>query len=279
LISFDFHYFRPRTLADAVQTFQGLESEGLKPLYYSGGTEIITMARANQLHTRAVIDIKSIPECCHLHTEGEQWVYGAAVTLSEAAAGNTFPLLGETIRHLADRTTRNKTTLGGNVCGKIHYREALLPFLLTDAQAVVAGPAGARVLPVGSVFAEGRRPSNGDLLVQLHINGRHAAAPFYHRKRTRVGGGEYPLVTVAAIRSAGQIRVAVSGLCSYPFRSPQMEERLNNPGPHLVRVDEAIHAVPAPILNDLLGSGEYRVHLLRLSLLELMAKFEGGEAG
>ena len=32
-------------------------------MYYSGGTEMITLARLNHVQTKAVIDIKAIREC------------------------------------------------------------------------------------------------------------------------------------------------------------------------------------------------------------------------
>jgi CO/xanthine dehydrogenase FAD-binding subunit len=63
MISFDFEYYRPTTIEEAVHVFQQADSNGKEPLYYSGGTEIISMARLNQLRTGAVIDIKGIPEC------------------------------------------------------------------------------------------------------------------------------------------------------------------------------------------------------------------------
>ncbi|WJH32666.1 FAD binding domain-containing protein [Paenibacillus sp. CC-CFT747] len=277
MISFDFEYHRPQTLAEAVQTYQRLDKAGRQPLYYGGGTEIITMARLNRLYTGAVIDIKSVPEGRLLHTEGGTWGFGSALTLSEAAAANGFPLLKATLRHLSDRTTRNKTTLGGNVCGHIHYRESLLPFLLADAQGLVVGPAGMRLIPVETLFSEGKRLPKDDLLLQLRLDSRYAEAPFYHRKRTRVGRNDYPLVTVAALLWAGRVRIAISGLCAFPFRSAEMEEKLNQPGqPPAARIETAVRAVPAPILNDILGSDTYRVHLLRLSLLEAITMLEGG---
>ncbi len=60
MIAFNFEYYKPDSLDEAVKLHKGLSESGKEPLYYSGGTEIITMARRNDLVTKAVIDIKGI---------------------------------------------------------------------------------------------------------------------------------------------------------------------------------------------------------------------------
>ena len=63
MVPFDFAYYRPQSIAEATALFAALERDGKRPLYYGGGTEIITLSRLNLVRTAAVIDIKSIPEC------------------------------------------------------------------------------------------------------------------------------------------------------------------------------------------------------------------------
>ncbi|UUZ96768.1 FAD binding domain-containing protein [Paenibacillus sp. P25] len=167
MISFDFDYYRPASAAEAVRLFQQADAEGKQPLYYAGGTEIITMARLNQLWTGAVIDIKGIPECRSMEVQKDRLVIGSAVTLTALSEARLFPLLGETARHVADFTNRNKITVGGNMSGRFIYKEALLPFLLADSQAVLAGPGGIRQAPVGQVFGGQPRFGKGEFLLQI----------------------------------------------------------------------------------------------------------------
>ncbi|UUZ84865.1 FAD binding domain-containing protein [Paenibacillus sp. P26] len=94
MISFDFDYYRPASAAEAVRLFQQADAEGKQPLYYAGGTEIITMARLNQLWTGAVIDIKGIPECRSMEVQKDRLVIGSAVTLTALSEARLFPLLG-----------------------------------------------------------------------------------------------------------------------------------------------------------------------------------------
>ncbi|ETI66445.1 hypothetical protein [Neobacillus vireti] len=44
MIPFDFEYYKPNTITDAIQTFQEIESQGKEVIYYSGGTEFITFS-------------------------------------------------------------------------------------------------------------------------------------------------------------------------------------------------------------------------------------------
>ena len=56
MISFDFSYYKPVSIEEAILLYQTLTSQGKKAMYYAGGTEIITGARMNQIVFDAVID-------------------------------------------------------------------------------------------------------------------------------------------------------------------------------------------------------------------------------
>ena len=62
MISFDFEYYKPASVSEAIALFQELENQGKQPRYYAGGTEILTLGRLGLFVTHAVIDIKNIPE-------------------------------------------------------------------------------------------------------------------------------------------------------------------------------------------------------------------------
>ncbi|NHN32796.1 FAD binding domain-containing protein [Paenibacillus agricola] len=269
MISFDFEYYKPTTVEEAVRLFQQQDSEGKEPLYYSGGTEIISMARLNQLRTRAVIDIKGIPECNVMQIRHEQLVIGAAITLTALSEANLFPLLGETVRNVADYTNRNKITVGGNLCGKFIYREALLPFLLADSHVVLAGTKGIRHVPIHQILNGEPRLEKGELLVQILSDRRYLNFPFVTVKKTKQEKIDYPIVRISGLRSKEGMRVAFSGVSAVPFRSWKIEEVLNNPSlPLEERVENAIRIWPVPILNDILSSAAYRTFVLRNTLTD-----------
>jgi CO/xanthine dehydrogenase FAD-binding subunit len=278
MIPFDFEYYRPRSVQEAVELHRQLSLQGKQPLYYSGGTEIITLGRIQAVHTGAVIDIKSIPECRMASSSDGQLTLGSALTLNEVTDSGLFPLLGETSAEIADRTSRNKITLGGNLCGRFMYREAVLPLLLAECAVELATASGGRIrVPIHQVFQQYMRLNPGELLLKVIIDERYVRMPYVTIKRRKQAAIDYPLVTIAAIQSESGIRLAFSGVCDFPFRSLAIEEAINRPGiPVESRVELAVSRLPAPIRDDIKGSADYRKWVLMNTLLDVIVWLEGG---
>lgn len=273
MISFDFEYYRPSSINEAVNTYQNLKSLGRQVIYYAGGTEIISMARINAIHFDAVIDIKEIPECNVLQAVNNQLAVGAAVTLTKISEASMFPLLTAVVKSTADHTSRDKITIGGNICGAIPYHEALLPFLLCDSQAVLAGRNGTRTVPINQIYNQKLQMENGEFLVQLITAAEYLNLTYEFVRRTKMEIIDYPLLTLALIKKDNSVKVAFSGVCSFPFRSKKIEEDLNNKNAALdERINSAMAHLPGPLLSDLQGSAEYRNFILKNVLSDTMQK-------
>ena len=279
MIPIDFSYHKPASITEAVETFRQLQQEGKKPLYFNGGTEIITMLRIHAFYTdtKAVIDIKAIPECNISELAGDDFVIGASIPLAQLEATRTFPLLGKVSSRIADHTSRGKITLGGNICGKIKYKEAVLPLLLTDSELVIAGDSGQRQVSIHDVFEQQMKLDPGEFIVQIRIPKHFLDVPFTSKKQTKIDRISYSLLTVSAIKTADKMRFAFSGLCAFPFRSEEMETILNQQDLAIDdRISQAIDQLPAPILNDVQGSSTYRTFVLGHTLEETILELEGG---
>jgi CO/xanthine dehydrogenase FAD-binding subunit len=272
MLSFDFDYYKPATLREAIEIYQYESQLNKQPIFISGGTELITLGRLDIVYTNAVIDLKDIVEGKEMGFSGEYLALGSMLTLSQIEEANLFPLLTKTSSGIADHTARQKITLGGNICAQIFYREAVLPFLLADSQVVIFGSEGMKILPINEIFMEQLLLKKGELLVQLATEKRFIEAPFYSVKRRQQWDTGYPLVTVAALRIENHVRVAFSGLCPFPFRSKQVEAALNQRNlSKEVRVERALSVLPAPILDDTEGSEKYRLFVLQNVLLDVLA--------
>lgn len=267
MIGFDFDYYLPGTVAEAVSLYAELAAAGQHPYYYSGGTEIISMARKNNVIPGAVIDIKALPECTVLEADGGALAIGAAVTLTRIAESGLFPLLGSAGSRVADHTIQGKVTLGGNVCGTIIYREAVLPLLLADATVLLAGPGGSKEEPLADRFDGRMRLEPGELLTGFRVDARYAAAPWHHSKQTKQDRIAYPVLTTTAMLVDGKLRLAFSGLCECPFRWGELEGRIaaaGMAGSAVVdaAIDAALPGLPWPVLDDVEGSAAYRRFVL-----------------
>jgi CO/xanthine dehydrogenase FAD-binding subunit len=275
MIPYSFDYYRPDTISEALETYHDLDAAGKTPVYYSGGSEIISMARVNNLSTKAVIDLKVIAECSCQENRGDHLVIGSSVTLSSITEANHFPLLSKSCGRIADHTMQCKITLGGNICGTIIYREALLPLLLSDTSVVIASKDKCFTLPLHDIYNHKLNLKEGDFIVQFIIEGKYLSLPYFHIKKTKNEKIDYPLITLAALLYEGQVRLAFSGLCEYPFRSKKIESAWNEAGLQKeARVHELINRLPGSVLNDISGSDQYRLFVLKTTLLNLERALE-----
>ena len=271
MIPFNFIYYRPDTLKEAADIFSTLQSQGRAAVYFAGGSEIISMCRVGSIQPEAVIDIKNIPECKLLAVDSARLHIGSVCSLNQISESKLFPLMRLTCGRIADHTNQCRITLGGNLCGTIIYRETSLPLLLSDADITLYGPEGERTVPFGSVFHERMRMNPGEMIVQVHIPVWALSARCSHMKKTANEKIDYPLVSLAALWKDNNLRIAFSGVCSYPFRNEQIESVLNERTiPAEERIKQAVGLLPEAAHADAEGSGEYRLFVLENALRELL---------
>ncbi len=275
MIPFNFLYHRPGTLAEAVEAYVRADKDGLNPAYLAGATEITTFCRMGRMKPGALVDLKRIPECRARSDDGNELLFGAALTLNELIEDDGFPLLRQASA-IVDHTVRNRLTLGGNIAGLLPYRETALPLLLADAVARLVGPAGERTVPLAEVFSQHLRLEPGELLAQIKVPKAMASRPTYHRRRVRKGGFDYPLVATCFLQINGALRMAVSGAHGFPLRCLEAEKALNDSAiPLGKRPAAVVAAVPHAILEDMRASAAYRRMLFEKCVGEALAALKG----
>jgi CO/xanthine dehydrogenase FAD-binding subunit len=268
MIPFDFDYCKAETIEEAVKAYAELKESKRAPLYYGGGTEIVTLCRKGQISPGALIDIKSIPECRVLGIKGERAVFGSALVLSEIADSKVFPLLARTCRGIADRTVRNRLTLGGNVCGRLPYREAILPFLLCEGEALIAEEKSTRWVPLRAIFDKRLKLAPGEFLVQMAVPKEALELPYSVVRKTKGGHIAYPIVTAAGVKAKGAIRIALSGAFGYPVlldSTGGFKEDASAAGPFA----ELIEPFARSFISDVWASSDYRRLLTELSVAQI----------
>ncbi|SFC67952.1 CO or xanthine dehydrogenase, FAD-binding subunit [Bacillus sp. OV322] len=276
MISYDREYYKPKTIQEAAELYYTLDSKGKAPIFFNGGTEIITLGRLNLISANAFIDIKDIPECKVYEMAEGHLVIGSSLPLSRFDEKQDFPLLSQLAKGVADATSRNKITIGGNMCGNIFYREAILPFLLADSMVYLASRDGMKKRPILEVFHKEMLLEKGEFLVQISTPAKYLNMPYASVKRRQQWDTGYPLLTVASIKKGDMLRFAFSGLCSFPFRSHEMEKVLNDSNKsYRDRILSSFSELPAPVLNDIEGSSDYRLFVLKNILLDFFALLEG----
>ncbi|WP_312644792.1 FAD binding domain-containing protein [Hydrogenoanaerobacterium sp.] len=274
MISFDFEYYKPETLEEAVLCYHQLVSHNKHPLYYGGGTEIVSMARAESLRFDAVIDLKGIPECSYMGFEDNSLVLGSALTLTQIAEAGHYPLLCETAARIADHTIQGKITLGGNLAGTVKYRETSLPLMITNCKAKVMTQNGLQELLFSQIFDGHLRLQKGDFLVQLFVDQNKLLLPYAHVKKTKMDKIDYPLITLVGNKSSLKIKAAVSGLANCPLILPS-DLLSNTMLTEEERITQITEQIKGSVISDYLGSKEYRIFVLRNILLQMYENFKG----
>lgn len=272
MISFDFAYYRPDTLTEAIECYHNLVSQNQAVIYYAGGTEIISMARAESIRFDAVIDLKNISQCKSLTSENNDLVIGSNMTLTSIAESGCFPLLCKAVTRIADHTIQDKITLGGNLGGTIIYREAALPLMITNTRVRIMTQKGIRELPFCQVFNGRLQLAPGDFLVQILVDKNDINLPFNHVKKTKMDKIDYPLISFAGNVRGDKIQAAVSGIGSMPMLLSS--ETLNNTSlTEEERISEIINQVSDRVTSDIQGSKEYRIFVLRNTLSQMFENF------
>ncbi|KGA97715.1 hypothetical protein AJ85_05855 [Alkalihalobacillus alcalophilus ATCC 27647 = CGMCC 1.3604] len=70
--------------------------------------------------------------------------------------------------------------------------------------------------------------AKGEFLVQTITQKKELDFPFLCVKKRRQWDEGYPLITTAVLKENDYIKLAFSGLCSYPFRNEKFEKSFNN---------------------------------------------------
>ncbi|MPM21795.1 hypothetical protein SDC9_68245 [bioreactor metagenome] len=276
MIPFDFEYYRPDTAEEAASVFAKLDTAGKDPVYYGGGSELISMARVGSRSFGAVIDLKNIPECKAMEDRGDHFYLGAGLTLSDLIEWNGFPLLSKTAGRIADHTMQCKITLGGNLAATIIYRETALPLLLSDAKLTFAGADGFKEYNMDMVFRERLLLPRGEFLAGVALDKSFFSLPYFHEKKTRNEKIDYPLITAAGLKKEGTLRIAFSGLAAYPFRDAEAERILNGSfRSRERRADKVVKCLSDIIQGDLSGSAEYRKFVLKEIILNILDTMKG----
>jgi CO/xanthine dehydrogenase FAD-binding subunit len=252
----ELRYLRPDSAEEAVAVW----SAHTGARYLAGGTEIHTMARRSASYpVSALIDIKRIAEASALSIAKGRLTLGAALPLSAIADDGAFPLLTATIRGIADRTTRNRLSIGGNIAGMLPYREAILPLLLADALCLSIAPGSGSEPPLRREWRLRERFDKrllldpGELILSFSLPLAFAALPWSHRRRTRTGPVDYPLATLCLVRESGGFLLGVSGAHPYPVFASGADGAA------------ALKALGAP-KGDQRATAEYRAALMETML-------------
>jgi carbon-monoxide dehydrogenase medium subunit len=260
-------YEAPRTVSEAVELLA--EHQDLASVL-AGGQSLIPLLALRLAHPAVLIDINGVDGLSGVSaTDG--WVEIGAMTReyvaeeSETVAA-AVPLLAAALPLIGHEAIRSRGTIGGSLAHADPAAELPAVALALDAEFVVRGQSGERVIPAADWFegylTTSRHPD--ELLTQVRFP---AAAPgtgiSFQEVARRHGDFAVVGLAVSLTLADGAItdaRLAFAGVSDMPVRATGAEELLVGERQSAGLFDEAARRATEDIdpPADLHGSSEYR---------------------
>jgi len=274
-------YFSPATLDEAVTL---LAQEGRTVI--AGGTDLLVNPRY-MVGVREVVDIRKLG--LDYIREENGWLFiGAGATMRTVARHPTIQRLANGIlaRGAAvcgSPNIRNMATLAGNVASALPSADTLPALLALDAQAVLLGIYGERVVPLDSFFVgPGKSVRERELIRELRIplaNFNTIQGGFYKIGRT---AEDISIVNAAAtlfmqddiITTA---RLVMGAVAPIPLRTALAEEALIGQPPTeetFQRAAELVRDEVRPI-SDQRASADYRRRMSGVAAVRALRQAAG----
>ena len=253
---YDFHYHRPKTLADAVGLLKGKDEA--RPM--SGGMTLIPTLKQRLAKPTDVVDLSGVKELGGIKAEAGGVTIGAMSRHADVAASaevkGAIPALAYLAGHIGDPQVRNRGTIGGSIAN--NDPAADYPAAVVGLNATVTTNTGKHT---ADSFFKGlfeTALSDGELVTSVSFpKAEKAAYMKFPNPASR-----YAMVGVFVAKTAGGVRVAVTGAGPCVFRVKAMEDALaKNFSSDAIKDIK----VPADGLNsDIHASAEYRAHLVNV---------------
>jgi len=260
------------------ECLQILAQRGPDTRVVAGGTDLLTQMKNGVLKPSWVVDLSGVAELRTVQdADGGGLRIGAAVTAREleqdARVQSRYPSLAESAALVGSIQVRNLATLGGNLCNAAPSADMAPPLLALDAEAVIAGPAGRRRVPMASFFLGVRRTvlAPGELLLELVLPspGPHSGGNYLRHTPRRE-------LDIAVVGVASQLtlsdgvctkaRVALAAVAPVPLRATDAERALERQRvtPELIERAAELSGAAARPIDDHRGSIAFRHHLTRV---------------
>jgi CO/xanthine dehydrogenase FAD-binding subunit len=263
-----FDYYQPNTVAAAMALMQ--EAEGERK-YVAGGTDLIVRMKQRLVHPPALISLRGIESLRRIRTDLDGGMTLGAMTLlrdieRDEGIRQSYPVLWEAVRVLANPQVRNVATLGGNVVNSAPSADCGPPLLVLGAIVVLEGPAGRREVPVDRFFTGPRTNcmSAAEILTEIKLPPAFVGSGMAFEKMGRVSQ-DIAVVNVAAhIDMEGQecrrCRLVAGAVAPIPLRLTEAERLMEGEmvtQELLERVSKAVEREVRPI-TDVRATEAYR---------------------
>jgi aerobic carbon-monoxide dehydrogenase medium subunit len=262
-----FKYQRANTVEEGIEQLTELGDDAK---LLAGGQSLVAMMNFRLVRPSALVDITPIPDLQYLEPDGAGLKVGALTPhrwveeMEDPNLLEDFSVLKEAARWVGHYPIRTLGTFGGSIAHADPSAEWCMLAVLLDAEIVVVGPEGERVIPASDFF-QGffmtvLEPDEMVVEVRFPEPAPHASIQEFARR-----AGDFAIVSAAVAldvrnRECHSARVVLGGVSDVPLRIPEAERVLERADIGREAFDEAgqeaAKAIDPP--SDVHGDADYR---------------------
>jgi carbon-monoxide dehydrogenase medium subunit len=260
-------YEAPGTVAEALDLLAEHQDEAS---VLAGGQSLIPLLALRLAQPAVLIDINGVAGLSGV-SQTDGWVTIGATTREyvaeeSATIAESVPLLAAALPLIGHEAIRSRGTVGGSLAHADPAAELPAVARALNAEFVVRGPSGERVVPAAEWFEGYLTTSRGpdELLTEVRfLAARPGTGTSFQEVARRHGDFAMVGLATSVTLNAGTItdaRLAFAGVSDVPARATAAEELLEGERPAAELFDEAARVAAAGIdpPSDLHGSAEYR---------------------
>ncbi len=251
---YSFQYHRPASTAEA----EGLAAKATESRFLAGGMSLLPAMKLRLAQPSDLIDLSRIADLKGISVTGSEVRIKALTTHATVAASpevrKAIPALADLASGIGDPQVRNRGTIGGSLANNdpaADYPAAVLALSATihTSRRTIAADSFFKGL-----FETALEPGELVTAVSFPIPQGAAYQKFFHP------ASRYAVVGVFVARTAGGVRVGVTGAGPCAFRATALEQALSkNFSPDALKG----MSIPAAGLNsDIHAAADYRAHLI-----------------
>jgi len=250
----DFTYHRPTSLADAAKALGGASEAKI----IAGGMTLVPTMKQRLASPSDLIDLAGIAELKGIKLEGNTVTIGAMTTHAEVADSadvkKAIPALAALAEGIGDPQVRHRGTIGGSISNNDPAADYPAAILGLDATIVT----NKRKIKADDFFKG---------MFETALAGDEIVISVSFPKPEKAGYAKFPnpasryaMVGVMVAKTAGGVRVAVTGAGPSVFRQKDMEKALS--GSFSADALKGVTVDSNGLNSDIHGAADYRAHLV-----------------
>jgi carbon-monoxide dehydrogenase medium subunit len=285
-IIFDFEYFNPKTLEEALKLLSKYGEEECKVI--AGGQSLVILMKQRLITPKYLIDIKGVSDLDYIRFDEKEGLKIGALATHRAiekspVIQSKFNILAEMEQNLSSVETRNWGTIGGNVAHGDTAGDPTPVLIALNARVKITSISGERIVDAEDFTLDYFETAlrHDELLTEIQIPVLPPNSGAKYTKFSQITGDHATasvgmLVTLDKNKeTCSDVRIALGAVSPAPMRAKKAEEILKGKKIDdglLAKAGQAASEEASPTA-DAEVSEEYKRELVRV-----LVKRVGGEA-